>query len=41
MENRYTLTIYVAAPGTPTLKDGKKDTSTVGHVYYSISDGNR
>ena len=40
MENRYTLTIYVAAPGTPTLKDGKKDTSTVGHVYYSISDGN-
>ena len=40
MENHYTLTIYVAAPGTPTLKDGKKDTSTVGHVYYSISDGN-
>ena len=40
MENRYTLAIYVAAPGTPTLKDGKKDTSTVGHVYYSISDGN-
>lgn len=40
MENRYTLTIYVAAPGTPTLKDGGKDTSTVGHVYYSISDGN-
>ena len=40
MENRYTLTIYVAAPGTPTLKDGEKDTSTVGHVYYSISDGN-
>ena len=41
MENRYTLTIYVAAPGTPTLKGGEKDTSTVGHVYYSISDGNR
>ena len=40
MENRYTLTIYVASPGTPTLKDGEKDTSTVGHVYYSISDGN-
>lgn len=40
MGNRYTLTIYVAAPGTPTLKDGEKDTSTVGHVYYSISDGN-
>ena len=40
MENRYTLTIYVAAPSTPTLKDGEKDTSTVGHVYYSISDGN-
>ena len=40
MKNRYTLTIYVAAPGTPTLKDGEKDTSTVGHVYYSISDGN-
>ena len=40
MENRYTLTIYVAAPGTPTLKDWEKDTSTVGHVYYSISDGN-
>ena len=33
----YTVTIYVAAPGTPLLKDG--GTSATGHVYYTISDG--
>ena len=33
---RYTVTIYVAAPGTP-LQDG--GTSLTGHVYYTISAG--
>ena len=33
---RYTVTIYVAAPGTP-LKEG--GTSLAGHVYYTISAG--
>lgn len=33
---RYTVTIYVAAPGTP-LQDG--GTSLAGHVYYTISAG--
>ena len=33
---RYTVTIYVAAPGTP-MQDGK--TSLAGHVYYTISAG--
>ena len=39
MDNRYTLTIYVAAPGTPMIKNGEKSTSSVGHVYYGISNG--
>ena len=32
----YTVTIYVAAPGTPLASGG---TSAAGHVYYVISDG--
>ena len=36
MADRYTLSIYVAAPGTPLRAGG---TSDAGHVYYSISDG--
>ena len=32
---RYTVTIYVAAPGTPR---GNGETSVAGHVYYKISD---
>ena len=43
-DNRYTLTIYVAAPGTPLFKDGKpwmengeQKTSQPGHVFYGIS----
>ena len=37
----YTLTVYVAAAGTPLL-DREGDaigSSRVGHVYYSINDG--
>jgi hypothetical protein len=34
---RYSITIYIAAPGTPLVVDG--GTSTPGHMYYSISDG--
>lgn len=36
MADRYTLSIYVAAPGTPLRAGG---TSDAGHVYYGISDG--
>ena len=33
---KYTLTLYIAAPGTPKTKGTP---SISGHVYYSISDG--
>ena len=36
MDARYTVSIYVAAPGTPLLKGG---TSAAGHVYYEVSQG--
>lgn len=36
MEDRYQVTVYVAAPGTPLREGG---TSAAGHMYYSISDG--
>lgn len=36
---RYTVTVYVAAPGTPLEESG--GTSAAGHMYYSISDGKR
>jgi hypothetical protein len=36
-DKRYTVTVYVAAPGTPTLVSG--GTSAAGHVYYVIDDG--
>ena len=32
----YTVTIYVAAPGTPLASGG---TSVAGHVYFVTSDG--
>jgi hypothetical protein len=38
----YTLTLYVAAPGTPIRQqDGSTQPSLPGHVYYSVSDGDR
>ena len=36
MADRYTLSVYVVAPGTPLRTGG---TSAAGHVYYSISNG--
>lgn len=36
MDERYRVTIYVAAPGTPLLEGG---TSTAGHVYYTVDNG--
>lgn len=49
MSKKYTLTVYIAAPGTPLTDDkgqplidsksGTQDRSMVGHVYYKISDG--
>lgn len=37
MNNTFTVSIFVAAPGTP-FRDG--GTSATGHMYYAISDGN-
>lgn len=36
MTSKYTVTMYVAAPGTP-MKGGA--TSAAGHVYYVVADG--
>jgi len=36
-EPHYTVTVYVAAPGTPLLVS--KGTSAAGHLYYVTSDG--
>ena len=36
---KYTVTVYIAAPGTPIHKNGKLDHSLVGHLYYKVSDG--
>lgn len=33
----YSVTIYIAAPGTPLVRSG--GTSAAGHMYYTISDG--
>lgn len=40
-DKTHTVTVYVAAPGTPIQQPGSDETqrSRVGHVYYSISDG--
>lgn len=44
-EPAYTLTVYVAAPGTPLYKQTPRgwvpsgEKADVGHVYYRISDG--
>jgi hypothetical protein len=37
MDKHYTVTVYVAAPGTPLDKPG--ETSAAGHVYYAVDDG--
>jgi hypothetical protein len=36
---KYSVTIYVAAPGTPLAKEEPGATSTPGHMFYTISDG--
>lgn len=44
MTERYTLTMYVAAPGTPLKAENPSatgGTSAAGHVYYVISDGEK
>mgnify|MGYP001171456818 CR=1 FL=1 len=40
-EHVYTLTTYVAAPGTPIIdpSTGLRSESLPGHMYYSVSDG--
>ncbi|PMQ02591.1 hypothetical protein DyAD56_23325 [Dyella sp. AD56] len=39
--NKYTVTVYVAAPGTPLLKEQghTNATSGPGHMFYVVSDG--
>jgi len=36
MDDKYTVTVFVAAPGTPLLAGG---TSSAGHVYYKVAHG--
>ena len=36
MDDKYTVTIFVAAPGTPLRAGG---TSSAGHVYYKVAHG--
>lgn len=36
---KYTVTVYVAAPGTPLVKETPGATSTPGHMFYTVSDG--
>lgn len=36
MDDKYTVTVFVAAPGTPLLAGG---TSNAGHVYYKVAHG--
>ena len=40
MSNKtYTLTVYMALPGTPVLKGNEVEYSLPGHAYYAVSDG--
>lgn len=40
MEKTYTVTVYVAAPGTPLqLPQEKGGTSAAGHMFYTVSNG--
>jgi hypothetical protein len=34
-KDRYTVTVYAAAPGTPLTVDPKGGTSIPGHMYYA------
>lgn len=36
MDDKYAVTLYVAAPGTPLLDGG---TSAAGHMYYTVTHG--
>nr|WP_199040398.1 XVIPCD domain-containing protein [Dyella sp. ASV24] len=36
---KYTLTVYIAAPGTPLLEEHPGDKSTPGHMFYVVNDG--
>lgn len=45
-KQHYTVTVVIAAPGTPLYKDGKQDqvdgalqTSGPGHMFFVLSDG--
>lgn len=39
MERHYTVTVYIAAPGTPLAREGEDATSLPGHMFYTTSDG--
>lgn len=38
-DDRYTVTIYVAAPGTPLVLETPGSTSEPGHMFYTTSNG--
>jgi hypothetical protein len=39
-DDKYTVTVYVAAPGTPLVKDEKPGTTSgPGHMFYTTSNG--
>jgi len=38
-DDKYTVTVYVAAPGTPLVKEAPGTTSGPGHMFYTTSNG--
>jgi hypothetical protein len=38
-DNKYTVTVYVAAPGTPLVNEPLGTTSGPGHMFYTTSNG--
>jgi hypothetical protein len=39
MDDKYTVTVYVAAPGTPLVNEPPGTTSGPGHMFYTTSNG--
>lgn len=38
-DDKYTVTVYVAAPGTPLINEAPGTTSGPGHMFYTTSNG--
>ena len=39
MDDKYTVTVYVAAPGTPLVNEPPGTTSGPGRMFYTTSNG--